>query len=74
VLRGPEINIPPLYDDPLSFWYIHLLFNESYHIELVTDELDPLSLTDIPAKRTAGEAVFSITVFVPIDTALAVMF
>ena len=51
-----------------------MLFSESYQIELVTDEFEPESRTDIPAKRTAGESVFSITVFVPIDTADAVIF
>ena len=71
---GPDNNIPPEYPTVLGFEYIHRLHKPSQNIEPVTPAFEPESCTLIPAKRTAGVAVFNITVFVPIDTALAVIF
>ena len=50
------------------------MFCESQNNEPLVPAPLPLSATDIPPNLTDGVSVFKITVFVPIDTALAVMF
>ena len=47
VFLGPDNNIPPSYDDPLSCWYIQLLFNESHNNEPVCP-IEPESNTANP--------------------------
>ena len=74
VFLGPDINNPPEYPTPFGFEYTQRLHNPSQNIEPVTPALLPESWTLIPANLTAGVSVFNITVFVPILTALAVIF
>ena len=73
VLRGPFINFAEWYPLPLCFSYIQPLFCESQYKEPVNCD-EPESITDIPPNLTDGFAVFNNTLFVPIDTALAVTF
>ena len=55
---GPDNNIPPLYELPLAFWYMNLLFNESHKNDAVPFA-EPESYIFKPPNLSDGSLTFT---------------